>query len=84
MLSDMNERLSKLIGKKGYIKIKYRGELQFTVLAIEPPAEPQRDMESAISHSKFTVRLDDGVLMDGSNTPTILGQFFTGLNGGAY
>src|SRR5205807_2145617 len=72
-------RLNALTGKQGLLKIRYAGEVGFTVLSVDPPADlpAEADDEAiqiAITRSSFLVRFDEGTLIDGSKTRTISGR----------
>jgi hypothetical protein len=77
-------RLKNLIGKKGFVPVRGYGEIGFTILAVEAADESETDIERAINWSKFTVRLDEGTLIDGRDTLELLGLHISSLNGGDY
>jgi hypothetical protein len=81
---EVRRRLMSLVGKRGFLPIQEAGEMPFTVLSIQPPKEPQVDIERMINFSRFSIRFDEGVLIDGANTMVIGGSSFSSLNDGKY
>jgi hypothetical protein len=80
---DTIARLNDLVGTKGLLTTDH-GEVPFTFLSVNPaPDLPQEaDLEAfhnAISLSSFRVQFEEGILIDGSNTMTISGQFISRL-----
>jgi hypothetical protein len=67
------------MGSGGTYKVPGGPELRFVqVMSIKTPSElpPEDDdnaIQNAIDSSTFTVRLEDGVLIDGKNTVTVHG-----------
>jgi hypothetical protein len=80
--NDTLSRLSKLVGKTGPLPVREHGEVRFTVLSVEPPTEIGADIERAINWSKFTVRFDEGVYLDGKNTIVVYGLHISRFFGG--
>ena len=79
-------RLNALTGKRGLLKIRYAGEVGFTFLSIDPPADlpTQTDdigFQTAITRSRFLVRFEEGTLIDGSVTRTISGSDISLIRG---
>lgn len=79
-------RLNQLVGKQGFLKVQSAGEIGFTFLSVHPPT-PLPDkigadgFQAAITCSEFTVRFDDGILIDGSNTKVVSGAYISHIKG---
>jgi hypothetical protein len=74
--------LQALIGKKGLLKIRFAGEVPFTFLSVEPPADlpsetDDQEIQTAITRSSFLVRFDHGIRLDGRDTVVISGHYIS-------
>jgi len=83
---NISTRLQDLIGKRGLVKVAQAGELGFTILAVHQapnlPAEgDDSDFQRAITQSDFTVRFDDGILVENSNVRVISGHYISLIRG---
>jgi hypothetical protein len=83
--NDVISRVKNLVGEKGLLPVRdstgFRGEAGFTVSAVEPPTEAEDDIDSTINKSRFTVRFDQGTLIDGNDTGAFRGSAFSKLTG---
>jgi hypothetical protein len=87
---DIPARLQNLVGKRGLVLLKAKGaaaqELEFTIAAVHPapgvPATGDDDaLQVTITQSEFTVKFDDGTLIDGSNYKVISGRYISLIRG---
>jgi hypothetical protein len=83
---DIMTRLQNLIGKKGLVNVAQAGELGFTILAVHPATSlaaegDDAEFQDAITKSDFTVRFDDGILVDNSNVRVIAGRYISLIRG---
>jgi hypothetical protein len=83
---DILSRLQNLVGKKGLVKIAQAGEVGFTFVSVHPTttlpaAGDDEEFQRAITRSEFTVRFDDGILVDGSNRKVISGKYISLIRG---
>lgn len=83
---DIPSRMRGLVGKQGLVKIAQAGEVGFTFLAVHPasnlPASgDDNELQRAITQSNFTVRFDEGTLIDDSNLRVISGQYISLIRG---
>ena len=65
-------RLNSLTGKRGVLKIRCAGQVDFTFLSVDPPPDLPTEMDddefqTAITRSRFLVRFEEGTLIDGSH-----------------
>jgi hypothetical protein len=79
-------RLNALTGKQGLLKIRYAGEVGFTFLTVDPAPDLPTDtddqaIQTAITRSRFLVRFDEGILIDGSDTRVISGRDISLISG---
>jgi len=79
-------RLNALTGKQGLLKIRYAGEVGFTFLSVDPPTDLPTEagdeaIQAAITRSRFLVRFDEGILIDGSDTRVISGRDISLIRG---
>jgi len=83
---DILSRMQGLVGKKGLVKVAQADEIAFTFLAVHPapnlPANGDDDeLQRAITQSDFTVQLDEGTVIDGSNLRVISGRYISIIRG---
>src|ERR1700761_2141913 len=65
---DFNPRVKALVGEKALLPIFQNAGfygMKVTILAVETSAAPQFDLRHAIDYSQFTVRFEQGILIDG-------------------
>jgi hypothetical protein len=81
---DFNPRVKELVGAKGLLPVFLSArfyEAEVTILAVEPSADPQFDLRHAIDYSQFTVRYEEGMLIEGKDTGVYWGSRFSKLGG---
>jgi hypothetical protein len=81
---DTLSRLNSIVGKNGSVTAPVQsGEIGVTFLAVCPAPEvsAETDIQTAITRSQFTVRFDNGTLLDGSNTKVISGFYISEIRG---
>jgi hypothetical protein len=85
-------RLNNVVGKQGFVKIPFR-EAEVTFLSVDPPTkypteiddDPIQgllDMGQVIDRSQFTVRYENGILVDGRNTGVVPGRYMSRIKAG--
>jgi hypothetical protein len=85
-------RLNRLVGKQAFVKLPLQ-DAEVTLLSVDPPTKyPAKldddpiaslmDMGRVIDGSRFTVRYQDGILVDGSDTGVISGWYISRIKGG--
>jgi hypothetical protein len=87
---DIPPRLRNLVGKRGLVMLKANGaaarEFEFTIVAVHPaPDIPEIGdddvLQRAITRSEFTVKFEDGTLIDASNYKVISGRHISLIRG---
>lgn len=87
---DIPPRLQNLVGKRGLVLLRASGdaaqEFEFTIVAVHPSAAiPEQGddeaLQQAITRSEFTVKFDEGTVIDGSNYKVISGRFISLIRG---
>jgi hypothetical protein len=85
MQTDTISLLKNLVGEKGLMPVRdptgLHIEVGFTVLSVEPPTETEDDIQRAIDKSRFTIRFDQGTLIDGKSAGVYWGSAFSKLTG---
>jgi hypothetical protein len=85
-------RLNNLIGKQGFVKIPFR-DAEVTLLSVDPPTRYPTEIDEdpiqslvdigrVIDRSQFTVRYENGILIDGRSTGVIPGRYISRIKGG--
>jgi hypothetical protein len=83
---EIRSRLLNLVGKQGLVNIARAGEINFTIMAVHPAEDlPESgnddDLQEAINRSEFSVRFEDGVFVEGSNSRVISGRYISLIRG---
>ena len=68
------------------MNIARAGEINFTIMAVHPAEDlPESgnddDLQEAINRSEFSVRFEDGVFVEGSNSRVISGRYISLIRG---
>ena len=83
---DTLTRLKNLVGKQGFLQVGSLDDVEFMFVDVIPanPLPEGTDEDSflrAIIHSSFTVRFNEGMLFDGSNTRVVSGRYMSLIRG---
>jgi hypothetical protein len=83
-MKDNLARLRSFIGRRGLLPVRsangFSGDVPVTFIGVTPPRNISEETDldtfnALISRSEFTVRFDDGTLLDGRNTRSVSGFY---------